>query len=583
MKEAIRNRTNFYIFLALILTTSLMLLKKSNIPEVLNNRIIPRNLLEQSKKNYVCDKAGSRLTDKYKSGFNEDSIKKESLSGAQQSIIDFIRDQKYDNIKPYIKHCAIFIVFIVLDIIFIFLWISYCSCCCCSCCLFSTAEPNRCCSLIFFLISVICNIIVAIISIIVLGVLNSFFSRLNGVGCSAYYFIDHVQLGLAPSYPNHQSEWEGLNGLITKLRNTQAQANSAKGQIGTLSDSITARKDEYGEGKQCHDQYVALQTNVNEINNLLEDSFDALTDSGAINDLEEVRKTIQDAEDDAGDTIYDSMHDHTNKWAKRIFIAVFTLTLIFSLLAIVILFLYFCFKSTLFRIIYVVIWNISMLLMILTILEGVSFGIVGYIFSDAVQVGNYILSSENLKSTNPIIFENSDNYTSNLIDTCANGDGNFTKVVEGGNKLNQNLENWKQNRENYITTKNNINCNDDTKTNQLKNYYYQLISVIDQSLDMTYNITNVSCSFAKNDKNIFLNEADTGGIKGIGLCACSFLVGIFLGISVVAGILLVHKYQLPSNNNERNKNMNNTDVNESRENIRQGNNAQNPNMMFQNK
>jgi len=56
-----------------------------------------------------------------------------------------------------------------------------------------------------------------------------------------------------------------------------------------------------------------------------------------------------------------------------------------------------------------------------------------------------------------------------------------------------------------------------------------------------------------------------------------------LGISVVAGILLVHKYQLPSNNNERNKNMNNTDVNESRENIRQGNNAQNPNMMFQNK
>ena len=583
MKEAIRNRTNFYIFLALILTTSLMFLKKSNIPEVLNNRIIPRNLLEQSKKNYVCDKAGSRLTDKYKSGFNEDSIKKESLSDAQQSIIDFIRDQKYDNIKPYIKHCAIFIVFIVLDIIFIFLWISYCCCCCCSCCLFSTAEPNRCCSLIFFLISVICNIIVAIISIIVLGVLNSFFSRLNGVGCSAYYFIDHVQLGLAPSYPNHQSEWEGLNGLLTKLRNTQAQANSAKGQIDTLSTSITARNDEYGEGKQCHDQYVALKNNVNEINNLLEDSFDALTDSGAINDLEEVRKTIQDAEDDAGDTIYDSMHDHTNKWAKRIFIAVFTLTLIFSLLAIVILFLYFCFKSTIFRIIYVVIWNISMLLMILTILEGVSFGIVGYIFSDAVQVGNYILSSENLKSTDPIIFENSDNYTSNLIDTCANGDGNFTKVVEGGNKLNQNLENWKQNRENYITTKNNINCNDDTKTNQLKNYYDQLISVIDQSLEMTYNITNVSCSFAKNDKNIFLNEADTGGIKGIGLCACSFLVGIFLGISVVAGILLVHKYQLPSNNNERNKNMNNTDINESRENIRQGNNAQNPNMMFQNK
>ena len=581
MKEAIRNRTNFYIFLALFLTTSLMVLKKSNISEVFNNQIIPRNLLEQSKKNYVCDKAGSRLTDKYKSGFNEESIKKESLSDAQQSIIDFIRDQTYDNIKPYIKHCAIFIVFIVLDIIFIFLWISYCSCCCCSCCLFSTANPNRCCSFIFFLISVICNLIVVIISIVVLGVLNSFFSRLNGVGCSAYYFIDHVQLGLAPSYPNHQSEWEGLNGLITKLGNTRTQTKDAKNQIGTLSDDITARNDEYGEGKQCHEQYVALQKNVNDINNLIIDSFDALTDSGAIQDLDEVRRTIQDAEDDSGDTIYDSMHDHTNKWAKRIFVAIFTLTLIFSLLAIVILFLYFCFKSTLFRIIYVVIWNISMLLMILSILAGVIFGIVGYVFSDAVQVGEYILSSENLRSTEPIIFESSDNYTSDLIDTCANGDGNFTKVVEGGNKLNQNLENWKQNRENYINTKNSINCGDDTKTNQLKGYYDRLINVIDQSLDMTYNITNVSCSFAKNDKNIFLNEADTGGIKGIGLCACSFLIGLLLGISVVAGILLVHKYQLPSNNNERNKNMNNTDINESGENIRQGNNV--PNMMFQNK
>jgi hypothetical protein len=227
-----------------------MVFKKSNISEAINNRITPRNLLEQSKKNYVCDKAGSRLTDKYKTDFNEDSIKKESLSKAQKSIIDFIRDQTYNNIKPYVKHCAIFIVFLVLDIIFIFLWISYCSCCCCSCCLFSTANPNRCCSIIFFLISVLCNLIVVIVSIIVLGVLNSFFSRLNGLGCSAYYFIDHIQLGLAPSYTNHQSEWEGLDGLISKLQNTQTQANNIKNQINTLKNNIDARSTEYGVGKQ---------------------------------------------------------------------------------------------------------------------------------------------------------------------------------------------------------------------------------------------------------------------------------------------------------------------------------------------
>ena len=69
---------------------------------------------------------------------------------------------------------------------------------------------------------------------------------------------------------------------------------------------------------------------------------------------------------------------------------------------------------------------------------------------------------------------------------------------------------------------------------------------MEQSLNMSYNITNVSCSFAKNDKNILLNEVDTGGIKGLGLCACSFLVGIGLLISVLSGIILVHKYNISS-------------------------------------
>ena len=142
---------------------------------------------------------------------------------------------------------------------------------------------------------------------------------------------------------------------------------------------------------------------------------------------------------------------------------------------------------------------------------------------------------------------------------------------------------FKKQAEFILETKNSINCGDSTRTSELQSYYNRLLTMIDQSLDMTYNITNVSCSFAKNDKNIFLNEADTGGIKGIGLCACSFLIGLLLGISILAGILLVHKYKLPSSNS-RDTNMNRTDINESRENIKEGNNDQNPNMMnFQNK
>ena len=67
-----------------------------------------------------------------------------------------------------------------------------------------------------------------------------------------------------------------------------------------------------------------------------------------------------------------------------------------------------------------------MLLLYLSIILGALFGIIGNLFRDAVQIGQYVLSNENLNSTEPIIFEISDEYVSDFVDTCVNGDGNFT-------------------------------------------------------------------------------------------------------------------------------------------------------------
>jgi hypothetical protein len=68
-----------YFLLAICLTTSLMLIKKSNFLESLSNSINLRNLIEASKKNYICDKAGSRLTDKYQTDFNEENISRKKI------------------------------------------------------------------------------------------------------------------------------------------------------------------------------------------------------------------------------------------------------------------------------------------------------------------------------------------------------------------------------------------------------------------------------------------------------------------------------------------------------------------------
>ena len=556
--KAIRKRTFLYISFALCLTMTLMLVKNSDIFDSQPNSL--RNLLDANKKNYVCDKAGSRLTDKYKTDFDEDNVDKKSLSKSQQAIIDFARDSSYSNIKPFVKKCAIFIVFIVLDIILVGFWISYCCCCCCKCCLFGEAKPSKVCSCIFFVVALFCYLLIIIFSIIVLALVSSFFKRINGLGCSSFHFLDHVRYGLAPDYSNRVNEWDGLEGVIGKIENTKKIKNDK-----AIFNKISA--DSKNIKGTCNLDYDMLKQNASEIERLLDDSFEQL--SAGLGDLESLKGDFDDAENDFGDDLYKAMHDHTNKYAIKLYKAIFSLTLIFGILGLGILILFIFFNNTCLKVVYAIIWNISLLLMIFVILEASSFGIIGYIFEDGVQVGNYILSRDNFESNDPLVFSaDDDDYISDLVDICVNGDGNFTNVIEGGKKASSNLNNW-ENRKKIITdASESAKCGaSDELTQELRNYYGDLLNVVDQSLNAAKNITDLKCRFAKNDKNILLNEADSAAKSGIALSALGFLIGIFFAISVFCGILFVYKFFATRNEN---KNINAL-PNESTTNIEQEN------------
>ena len=566
-----------YFLLSIFLTTSLMLIKKWHILEDVKDSIIPRSLFEEKVKSYACDNAGSRLTDKYKNGYNEKDLKRKSLSKAQSSIVDFAKDSKYSNIKPYIKKLGIFIFFLVLDIILIFVWISCCCCCCCSCCLFSNAKPSRISRTIFFLIAAICNILVIIFSISVLGLINSFFKRVNGFACSTFNFLDHVRYGLAPSYINNQKEWEGIDGIINLLNYTEIGKDNIEKTLDNIINNITL----YKKGK-CQ-LFTELDSSVNSIKDLVDNSFYEMEFRDEIDDLKDAKKTFNDADKDIGDDTYDILHDYINKLIKRICKLIFSLTLIFGILGLAFLCLYFFLKYNVFRIIYVFIWNISMLLMLFTILFAVVLGILGYVLRDGVQVSQYILSPENLNSNDPLLFDskNHDNdekdiSVSDLIDVCANGDGNFMQLLQENGKLKENIDNWEKNQSIYrdkIKNISNPSCNESEKV-ILRENYEKLLDVTNIGLNISNNLTNLKCRFARNDKNIILNEVDSAGKKGVTLCACSLLVGILLGISVVAGIIFVHKYKYDSPNDEKTKRRdlnNTTDINDSSQNVNKDN------------
>ena len=523
-----------YFLIAICLTSSLMLLKK----RVLNDGlIILRNLAPTKEENYVCNKAGSRLTDKYTKGFSEKRKESCKLSKAQQSIIDFARDSSYSNIKPYIKRLGIFIAFIFLDIILIFVWISYCSCCCCSCCLFKNIKHYKAFSFFSCAISAFCNLLVIIFSIVVLSTVNPFFKRVNGLGCSAFKFLDHIRYGLSPSYPLYEKDWVGIEGIKYKLNYAEYEKNNIFNEKENLNTK--------GVGDECRNNF-GVDKDEEAINDLFESSFD-INFEEQISDLDEATKSLDDAEKDVEDNIYDTLHDYINKHAKKSILAVFSLTLVFGVLGLANLILYFIFKFDFLRIIYVVIWNISMLLMLLAILLSAIFGILGYILKDGVAVGQYIISPTNLNSNDPLVFSSNDGYVSDLIDICANGNGSFTNIIQESGALTENIERYQRNISSYEEKLNILKssdiCNDSEKIN-LTDYYNGLIRLSNRAINITNNLTDVKCNFAKNDKNIILNEIESGGKKAIIITACGFLVGAFLGLSVLFGIALVHRYRL---------------------------------------
>ena len=88
-----------------------------------------RKLFNNEIKEYICNKADSNLMNKYKNGFDEETMnKKEGLNKEQRALIEFFKSPKYENIKSYLKRIGVFIAILVLDVIFIFLWILLCIC-----------------------------------------------------------------------------------------------------------------------------------------------------------------------------------------------------------------------------------------------------------------------------------------------------------------------------------------------------------------------------------------------------------------------------------------------------------------------
>ena len=327
-------RKNFIHFLIsiLLLSSLIFIIKTINFKNNKDSNKI-RDLLLDNAKTYLCNIAGSRLTAKYEGGFDEErGDAEENLNKDQQSIIDSIRDFNYRNIKPYLKKVIIFIIISVFILIFIFIWIICGFCSVLNCGLFSKVDdPNETKQLKLYLISAGFSLLIIIFSIAILSLSNPFYSRLNGVFCSIFTFLNHLNDGLSPQYPPYANEWLGLSGTAKKFNESEQKFNKIDFiAIDDLYEEISYKCSLPENNCICNAPEFYYDAEYNAFFFVVREFFTSLGMPAKFANLIKSKTIIDDTIIDITEKIYDFVHGYVNKHIRNSIMAIFILILIFG-------------------------------------------------------------------------------------------------------------------------------------------------------------------------------------------------------------------------------------------------------------
>ena len=499
--------------------------------------------------NYLCDKAGQYVLKRYSKRYDAKIFAKKKPNKAQQAIIDYLRYSKYKYIRNYFPRLALFFFFLVLDIIFLILWITCCGCRCCKCGLFkqaSNASNSNKCPLLFSIM--ICYILITIFCILMLFLINPFIKRINGVGCSLYSVLEHIKSGTTNIYSLIEEKWPGL--LV--LRETLIMAENQLRQVSQnkqINDIINFAILNYTflQNDTCGIKTVLKPDNFQEgVNNLtkLLNTTKYISFNKSISNIDETYNDIIDIENDEFDKIHDSIQLLINRALK---IVIFTFYLFAICFIVISILLFYLLPTHKFRIAYGIIWNISMFLMIISILISIVLGTMTYLLKDARVVIQYIVSPENYFRENPILIR-SESFIIELLEKCVNGNG----IIEN-TQIKYLMGEFSQTQPKYtkiVTQLQQLDCSNNIQSEMAKN---SLINGLATMLKIMSDASNLGkgdnhCIFAKNEEMVIFEILLSSSKYGTILCSFSFLIGIFFGISVFFGILLnYNKYSIIGN------------------------------------
>ena len=386
-------------------------------------------------------------------------------------------DENMDKIK---NHLAPMIIFIILGFLCIPGWLIFCCCACCQCKCFKCFKTIICRTPFFIIVSITNGLFIGC-CIGGLIKINPIFEALTNTECSLLRFISEVLDG---ETKNVLPKWAGISGLIGIFENTINRIEQMSGD-GTLTDTndkkllYNAAKSTfisdlssvcsaiaaevkykyqtdyfldiaYKFGTQENDatftsgSYAEKWVKEAEITDYVSDCYTKLGNvltietNSAMKDAQSVFQDIGEGIEEIKDKIGEEVLKYSekiDKYGKIILKLVFSVLLIIAVLleTFFIFLLIFasrkcdCPKLACFMKFWInLFWNILALLVIVIFIIGGAICTIGTLAQDIFETISFVISSRNLLSPSPKIFENE---ASSYLDICINDDGEITEKL----------------------------------------------------------------------------------------------------------------------------------------------------------
>ena len=199
---------------------------------------------------------------------------------------------------------------------------------------------------------------------------------------------------------------------------------------------------EYTDISNKTDEYIQIsEKNFNILKTNSTDVIESLNKAEDI--LNNIEKTFNKIKDNIGEKISEysiSIEDNGKLLFKIVFISLMLISIVLAILLMCICLcsMKTCTSCCLFRCLFKfcvhILWNILALMMILTLLLGSIFSLVGKIGEDTISLIYYVLSEENFNSSNPLLlneFKDDKNY----LNICFYGNGTMEDEFEIGDSF----------------------------------------------------------------------------------------------------------------------------------------------------